>query len=201
MRLRFPVPPFLLLLLLTLACAVPAWPQKSSIGELCRLHGIDQESSLAQIAQAYSAAVKAGISEEELLPFVEDILRHKLDCGQMVKVLNATEKLRNENLPYFVVFSKVREGVAKEAPPALVVEAAESKFKSLTASRGVLLSLRKMGYRILDFQNAAVIISSYLDKGYSADDVVSSIRKKGIVDAGFADLGSILKEPSRRNAH
>ena len=49
-----------------------------------------------------------GISEEELYSFVEDILQHKLDCPQMVRVLAVTTKLKEDGLPYFVVFSKVR---------------------------------------------------------------------------------------------
>ena len=195
---RFRAPPRLVPLLLLLFAASPAWPQKTAIDDLCRLHGMNEESSLAQVRKAYSDAVGAGISEEELLPFVEDILIHKLDCGQMIRVLAATEKLRRENLPYFVVFSKVREGVAKEASPALVVEAAESKFRSLSASRGVLLSLKKSGFRILDFQNAAVIVSSYLEKGYSPRELVSEIRTKGIARAGFAALSGVLGTPPKR---
>jgi hypothetical protein len=172
--------------------------QKTSIETLCRLHGIDQAQSIARIKKVYVEAVEAGISEEELIPFVEDILQHKLDCPQMVKVLLASARLKEAGLPYFVVFSKVREGVAKEAPPALVVEAAEAKLKTLTESRDVLLSLQSDGYRIRDFQNAAVIVSSYIEKGYLPGEVVSQIRKKGIEGAGFAALSGVMEKPVKR---
>lgn len=183
--------------LLLLATAMPAFAQKT-IDDLCRAHGVGGEENLRRIGQAYVAAVQAGIPEDVLLPFVEDILRHKLDCGQMVRVLDVTTRLRQADLPYFVVFSKVREGVAKEAPPARVVEAAEAKFITLTASRDVLKSLGSMGYSILDRQNAAVVVSSYIEKGYSGEEIVSQISKKGIQGAGFAALSGVVEKPVKR---
>jgi len=188
---------FLVSLLLLLASALPAFAQKT-VDDLCRTHGVGGEADIRRIEQAYVAAVQAGIPEDVLLPFVEDILRHKLDCGQMVRVLDATTRLRQADLPYFVVFSKVREGVAKEAPPARVVEAAEAKFNTLSASRDVLKSLGSMGYSILDRQNAAVVVSSYIEKGYSGDEIVSQIGKKGIVGGGFAALSGVVEKPVKR---
>ena len=184
-----------------LAYAVcPAAAQTATVEELCVLHGIRGEENIAKVKTAYAAAVDAGISEEELYPFVEDILKHKLDCVQMEKVLASTTRVRQGGLPYFVVFSKVREGVAKDAPPALVVEAAESKVKTLFASRDVLSSLESLGYRVRDFQNAAVIVSSYLEKGYSPGEMVSEIRTKGVARAGFAALSGVLgKSPKRKD--
>jgi hypothetical protein len=179
-------------------CPATVFSQAIKVENLCRLHGIEQPESVALIRNAYQAAIATGISEDELLPFVEDILKHKLDCNQMVLVLSAATRLRKEELPYYTVFSKVREGVAKEAPPALVVEAAEAKFKTLTTSRDVLKSLEKAGYRVLDFQNAAVIVSSYIEKGYSPAEVVSQIGNKGIDGAGFGALSGVLEKSVRR---
>jgi len=185
--------------LLLLATSIPASAQKT-VDDLCRTHGVAGDENIRRIERAYVAAVQAGISEDVLLPFVEDILRHKLDCGQMVRVLDVTTRLRQADLPYFVVFSKVREGVAKEAPPARVVEAAEAKFKTLSESRDVLVSLGSIGYRVLDRQNAAVVVSSYIEKGYSAEEIVSQIGKKGIQGAGFAALSGVMEKPVKPKA-
>ena len=192
---RFLVPLFLLL-----ASAFPAFAQKT-VDELCRTHGVGGEENIRRIEQAYVAAVKAGISEDVLLPFVEDILRHKLDCGQMVRVLDVTTRLRQADLPYFVVFSKVREGVAKEAPPVRVVEVAEAKYKTLSESRDVLNSLSSLGYSILDPQNAAVLVSSFIERGYAPAEIVSQIRDKGIQGGGFAALSGVLENPVKRKVH
>ena len=189
----------LLGILLLLGGQAVAHAQKT-IDDLCRTHGVGAEGDIRRIEQAYVAAVKAGISEDVLLPFMEDILRHKLDCGQMVRVLDVTTRLRQEDLPYFVVFSKVREGVAKGAQPARVVEAAEAKFKTLSASRDVLISLSSMGYDIRDRQNAAVVVSSYIEKGYSIEEIVSQIRNKGIQGAGFVALSGVVEKPLKRKA-
>lgn len=186
--------------LLLLATAMPASAQKT-IDDLCRTHGVGGEENIRRIERAYVAAVQAGISEDVLLPFVEDILRHKLDCGQMVRVLDVTVHLRQENLPYFVVFSKVREGVAKEAPPVRVVEAAEAKYKTLSESRDVLESLGSLGYSIRDPQNAAVIVSSFIERGYAPAEIVSQIRNKGIKGGGFAALTGVVEKPVKRKAH
>lgn len=188
----------LLFLLLVLLGAPAAAHAQKAIDDLCRTHGVGSEGDIRRIKQAYVAAVRAGIPEDVLLPFVEDILRHKLDCGQMVRVLDVSTRLRRADLPYFVVFSKVREGVAKEAPPARVVEAAEAKYKTLSESRDVLKSLGSMGYGVLDPQNAAVVVSSYLEKGYSGGEIVSQIRKKGIQGAGFAALAGVVEKPVKR---
>jgi hypothetical protein len=190
---------FLGLFLFLIVSALPAFAQKT-IDDLCRTHGVAGDEDIRRIERAYVAAVQAGISEDVLLPFVEDILRHKLDCGQMVRVLDVTTRLRQADLPYFVVFSKVREGVAKEAPPARVVEAAEAKFSTLSASRDVLKSLGSMGYSILDRQNAAVVVSSYIEKGYSGGEIVSQIGKKGIQGAGFAALSGVMEKPVKPKA-
>ena len=189
----------LLGILLLLGGQAVAHAQKT-IDDLCRTHGVGAEGDIRRIEQAYVAAVKAGISEDVLLPFMEDILRHKLDCGQMVRVLDVTTRLRQADLPYFVVFSKVREGVAKEAQPARVVEVAEAKFKTLSASRDVLISLSSMGYDIRDRQNAAVVVSSYIEKGYSIEEIVSQIRNKGIQGAGFVALSGVVEKPLKRKA-
>ncbi len=196
MRIR-PVLSIALVALLLLATA-PLSAQTTSVESLCRLHGIGQEESIRRIRASYLEAVRSGISEEELLPFVEDILKHKLDCPQMVRVLAVTTKLKEDGLPYFVVFSKVREGVAKMAPPALVVEVAEAKLKSLTESRDVLLSLESSGYRVRDFQNAAVIVSAYIEKGYRPGEVIDQVRNKGIEGAGFAALSAVVEKPVKR---
>ena len=119
----------------------------------------------------------------------------------MVRVLDVTTHLRQADLPYFVVFSKVREGVAKEAPPTRVVEAAEAKYKTLSESRDVLNSLGSMGYSIRDPQNAAVVVSSYIEKGYSAEEIVSQIGKKGIVGGGFSALSGVVEKPVKRKEH
>ncbi|HEY5995393.1 MAG TPA: hypothetical protein VIU29_00145, partial [Candidatus Deferrimicrobiaceae bacterium] len=183
--------PIVLLVLFLLAGGVsfpvPASAQKS-VDALCRIRGIETESDLGRIRKAYSDALRAGIPEVQLQPFVEDILLHKLDCTQVVRVLDVSTELRRKGLPYFVVFSKVREGMAKEAPPALVVEAAESKLNSLSESRDVLESLKTMGYRVRDFQNAAVVLSSYIEKGYTGPDIVTRIGNKGLQGAGFTAL-------------
>ena len=184
-------------LILLVAAVSPALAQKT-VDDLCRLHGVGGEETIRRIERSYVAAIQAGISEDELLPFLEDILRHKLDCGQMVRVLSVSTRMRTENLPYFVVFSKVREGVAKDAPPALVVEAAEAKYKTLTESRNVLKSLDSLGYGVRDFQNAAVVVSSYIEKGYTPDEIVSQIRNKGIQGAGFVALSGVVEKPLRR---
>jgi hypothetical protein len=184
---------FLVLFLLLIMSPLPASAQKT-IGDLCRTHGVGAEGDIRRIERAYVAAVQAGISEDALLPFVEDILRHKLDCGQMVRVLDVTTRLRQADLPYFVVFSKVREGVAKEAPPAQVVEAAEAKFKTLSESRDVLASLAALGYRTRDSQNAAVVVSSYIEKGYTPAEIVSQIRDKGIDGGRFSALSGVMEK-------
>lgn len=183
---------------LLLFAAGPLSAQKTSVEALCRLHGIGQEESIGKIRAAYLEAVESGISEEELSLFVEDILKHKLDCPQMVRVLSVITKLKSAGLPYFVVFSKVREGVAKMAPPTLVVEAAEAKLKSLSDSRDVLLSLESSGFRVRDFQNAAMIVSSYLEKGYRPDEVIEQVRNKGVEGAGFAVLSAVVEKPGKR---
>ncbi len=187
-----------LLLAAPVIASSPVQAQKPPLEELCRLHGIGTEEGIATIRKAYGAALSAGIPEEELYPFVEDILRHKLDCAQMVRVLSASTKLRAEGLPYFVVFSKVREGVAKEAPPFLVVEAAETKLRSLSASRDVLKSLENSGYRVRDYQNAAVIVSSYIEKGYSGEEIVSQVRRKGIEGTNFSALNDVMEKTATR---
>jgi len=183
---------------LLLLAAMPLAAQKASVEDLCRIHGIGQEESIGKIRAAFLEAVRSGISEEELLSFVEDILQHKLDCPQMVRVLAVTTRLKTAGLPYFVVFSKVREGVAKMAPPALVVEVAEAKLKSLSESRDVLLSLESSGYRVRDFQNAAVIVSAYIEKGYRPGEVIEQVRNKGIQGAGFAALSAVVEKPVTR---
>jgi hypothetical protein len=118
----------------------------------------------------------------------------------MVRVLDVTARLRKADLPYYVVFSKVREGVAKEAPPARVVEAAEAKFKTLSESRDVLLSLGSLGYSVRDPQNAAVVVSSYIERGYAPAEIVTQIRNKGI-QGGFAALSGVVENPVKRKAH
>jgi hypothetical protein len=175
----------------------PAAAQRT-VDSLCRAQGLEAENDLVRIRKAYSSALRAGIPEAQLQPFIEDILLHKLDCGQVVRVLDVSAELRRKGLPYFVVFSKVREGMVKEAPPALVVEAAEAKLSSLSASRDVLESLKTMGYRVRDFQNAAVVLSSYIEKGYTGPDIVTRIGNKGLQGAGFTALSGMLEKPVRR---
>jgi hypothetical protein len=193
--------PIILLAMAILAGGVsvpaPVFAQKS-VEALCRTRGIETDSDLGRIRKAYAGALRAGIPEMQLQPFVEDILLHKLDCGQVVRVLEVSAELRRKGLPYFVVFSKVREGMVKEAPPALVVEAAESKLNSLSASRDVLESLKTMGYRVRDFQNAAVVLSSYIEKGYTGPDIVTRIGTKGLQGAGFTALSGMVEKPVRR---
>ncbi|MBI5904142.1 MAG: hypothetical protein HZB86_01085 [Deltaproteobacteria bacterium] len=199
---RYPLSGFFAALAVIWLVAVPpAGAQLTGIDDLCRLHGIGDDESIVRIRTAYLQAMETGISEEILFPFVEDVLRHKLNCGQMVRVLDVTARLRKADLPYFVVFSKVREGVAKEAPPARVVEAAEAKFKTLSESRDVLKSLGSMGYGIRDPQNAAVVVSSYIERGYAPAEIVTQIRNKGIQGGGFAALSGVLEKPVKRKAH
>lgn len=176
---------------------LPALAQKS-VESLCRTRGITGEGEIGRIHKAYQSAIQAGIPEVQLQPFVEDILLHKLDCGQVVRVIDVSTRLRKQGLPYFVVFSKVREGMVKEAPPELVVAAAEAKLSSLSASRDVLESLKTMGYRVRDFQNAAVVLSSYIEKGYTGPDIVTRIGTRGIQGAGFNALSGMVEKPVRR---
>lgn len=185
-------------LLFSMALPLPVHAQATGIEDLCRLHGVVGEGDLSRIRVAYVEAVQTGIAEDELLPFLEDILRHRLDCGQMVRVLSVTAMLRREDLPYFAVLSKVREGVIKEAPPALIVEAAEAKFKTLSASRDVLESLRLLGYSVRDNMNASIVVASYIEKGYAPEEIVSQIRNKGVRGSGFAALSGILEKPVKR---
>lgn len=195
MRRRVAALGFLAAVSLAGASAFAAHPD---VGELCRLHGVRDEGDITRVRTAYVDAVRAGISEDELYPFVEEILAYKLDCLHMERVLRATGELRREGLPYFVVLSKVREGVAKGASPALVVEAAEAKVRNLSSSRDVLQSLESAGYRVRDYQNAAVIVSSYLEKGYAPKEIVSRVRTKGIPGSGFVALSGVIDSPARR---
>ncbi len=187
----------LMALLAALAAGAAPTP-KASLEDLCRAHGIDRESGFGTVSRAFSDALEAGISEEELYPFVQEILEYRLDADQTAKVLAATASLRRADLPYFVIFSKVREGVAKAAPPALVAAAAEAKLKTLCDSRDVLKSLESAGYRVLDYKNAAIVVSSYLERGYSPQEVVRQVRQKGLEGAGFEALSVVVERPLKR---
>lgn len=194
---------FIPLLILLLLPALPASAAQSAatdgrLEKTCRLNGITEEEPVGRIRLAFARAVEAGVPEAELHPFLEEILRHRLDCGQAVRVLTVTSELRRRGLPYYVVFSKVREGMAKEAPPARVADVAEAKLTTLSASRDVLESLRAMGYRVRDFQNAAMVLSSYIEKGYTVSEIVSQIGEKGIQGAGFAALSGLVEKTVKR---
>jgi hypothetical protein len=194
------VPLILLPLLSLLALCAWAGPARSrgDVGELCLRHGIGGATEVGGVRDAWSRAIRAGIPEGEVTPFLEDLLARRLDGGQSARVLDATTKARKAGLPYFVLFSKAREGLAKGASPVQVVEAVEAKVEALSASRDVLESLRSRGYRVLDFQNASIIVSTYLGKGYSKEEIVSEIDRKGILGAGFAALSDVVRGPKTR---
>jgi hypothetical protein len=188
--------PLLSVLVLLCAWAAPAL-SRGDVKELCAFHGIAGAGEKG-VRAAWTRAVRAGIPEGEVTPFLEDLLVHRLDSSQAVRVLDATTRARREGLPYFVVFSKAREGMAKGASPVRVVEAVEAKVESLSASRNVLKSLRSRGYRVLDVQNASIVVSTYLESGYSQEEIVSEIDRKGILGAGFAALSDVVRSPNTR---
>lgn len=194
-----PVPALAALLSVLALCAWAGTAQpRADVGELCGRHGIGDPDEVQGVRSAWSRAVRAGIPEREVTPLLEDLLSYRLDCRQAVRVLEASTKARRAGLPYFVVFSKAREGVAKGASPVRVVEAAEAKVDALSTSRDVLKSLRLRGYRVADFQNAAIVVSTYLETGYSKEEIVSEIDRKGILGAGFSALSDVVKGPSTR---
>lgn len=168
--------------------------QEGPVGNLCRSFGLTASGDVARIQSSYAAAVRAGVPEDEILPFMEDVLRHKLDCYQLVRVLESIGNLRADGLPYKPVMSKVREGIAKEAPPVLVLEASDAKFRSLNLSRNVLKSLGKMGYRVRDFENAVVVVCSYLEKGYTPEEMVSRIGARGVDGVDFSALSGVVEK-------
>lgn len=174
--------------------ASPAFCQEDAVGNLCRSFGLGASSDVVLIQSSFSSAVRAGIPEDEILPFVEEVLRHKLDCAQLIRVLESIRNLRADGLPYRPVMSKVREGIAKEAPPVLVVEASDAKFRSLNLSRNVLESLGKMGYRVRDFNNAVVVVCSYLEKGYTPEEMVSRIGARGVDGPDFSALSGVVEK-------
>lgn len=196
---RRPAPYVLPLLAVLALCAWagPALPKVDVTG-LCERHGLADAPAVKGVRDAWARALGAGIPEREATPFLEDLLVHRLDCRQAVRVLDATTKARKSGLPYFVVISKVREGVAKGASPVLVVEAAEAKVSALSDARDVLKSLRSRGYRVLDFQNASIILSTYVESGYTKEEIISEIDRKGILGAGFAALSDVVRGPNTR---
>lgn len=165
---------------------------------MCERHGITSEEGVRSVRAAWGRLLRAGVPEGEAAPFLEDLLAHRLDCAQAARVLDATARARREGLPYFVVLSKAREGMAKGASPVLVVEAVEAKVQSLSDSRDVLKSLRFRGYRVLDFQNASIVVSAYLEGGRTKEEIITEIDRKGILGAGFAALSDVVRRPTKR---
>ena len=189
---------FLFLALVVLCAWVGPALSRGDVGELCGRHGIGAAGDVREVRDAWTRALRAGIPETEATPFLEDLLAHRLDSRQAVRVLDASAKARKAGLPYFVVFSKVREGMAKGASPVQVVDAAEAKVEALTKARDVLKLLRLRGFRVVDLQNASIIVSTYLESGYSKEEIVSEIDRKGIPGAGFAALSDVVRGPIKR---
>ncbi len=161
------------------------------ISGLCFKAGIGGEE-LSLIKAAYVDAVDAGIDEEALYGFFESILGYGLNCPQLVTVLSKSAALRNEGLPFWPLFSKVREGIAKGVPTGKIVVIVDERSNSLSQAARVIRELKQRQYVAKDYEGAVISISSYIEKGYSPDDIVERITTRGLENSGFSGLTAFL---------
>jgi hypothetical protein len=173
------------LLLITTAASA------KDISGLCMRAGLTGQE-MERIKVAYLEAVESGIDEGELYAFFEVILNHGLNCSQLVTVLNKSTRLKSGGLPFWPLFSKVREGITKGVPPGKIVQVVDARTNSLSRADEVTSSLRSKGYVIKDYNGAVILISSFIEKGYSSEVIVGRIDQKGIENSGFSGLSEVV---------
>jgi len=136
----------------------------------------------------FRQAVSLGVAEGEL----DSLVRGCRDAGftgsEIQRVLRLVAGAKLAGLPHVELLNKLREGLAKGAPPDAVDAALGKKAQSLRKAKGLVDSLIMEGWEAPDYAMAVQMVSDALEGGASPSEILCAVREGKPCGEGIADV-------------
>ena len=160
------------------------------------LLGPHAKSGAAEVsgAQAQDAdrlfrqSVTLGVPEAELADLVGACRRAGFMGEEIARLLALVERAELSGLPHDVLLNKLREGLAKQAPPETIQEALEDKARVLQKAKGVVDTLILEGRIVRDHDFAVKMVADALEAGATPVQLLSSVRQDRPCAEGLPDV-------------
>ncbi|PLX41729.1 MAG: hypothetical protein C0608_05070 [Deltaproteobacteria bacterium] len=180
-----------LLTLLVLALAVPhVWALGSSAPPpQSELKSEDSTHDL----WVYRQSLALGIPEEELSALATRCQEEGFTTGEVRRVLALIAKAKLAGLPHGDLLAKLREGLAKGAPPETIQAALSDKAKTLRRAKGLADTLIMDGWGTKDLDLAVKVMADALDYGVSAQELLGIVRGDINQPEGMPDVSGLFK--------
>ncbi len=72
------------------------------------------------------------------------------------------------------------------------MQVVDEKTGSLGQASRVIDKLKENQYIVKDFDGAVILIASFVEKGYTSEDIIDRIFQKGLENAGFSGITEVL---------
>lgn len=178
--------PLLTVLALAAAASRPAAVRAAVPGSSI----LDDEETRRMFRQS----VALGIPEAELKDLVDRCLATGFSSAELRRVLNLMARAKLAGLPHDDLLNKLREGLAKGAPPETIERAVESKAQALRRAKSLVDALLAEGRTAPNYGYALKVVADCLDAGELPADVLRSVRDGSPPREGSPDVRTAFRD-------
>jgi hypothetical protein len=125
----------------------------------------------------FRQSVTLGVPEAELADLVRACRGAGFMGEEIARLLALVERAKLSGLPHHALLNKLREGLAKRAPPEAVQKALEDKARVLQKAKGVVDTLILEGRIVRDYDFAVKMVADALDAGATPAQLLSCVRQ------------------------
>ncbi|MBI5017078.1 MAG: hypothetical protein HZB55_16525 [Deltaproteobacteria bacterium] len=151
---------------------------------------LDDEES----RRIFRQSVALGIPEADLTDLVARCRGAGFTALELRRVLSLMVRAKLAGLPHDDLLNKLREGLAKRAPPDAIERAVESKAQSLRRAKSLVDALLTDGRATPDYGYALKVVADALEAGVAPVDVLRAVREGQSPQEGLPDLRRLFRE-------
>lgn len=144
--------------------------------------------------QLLRQAVALGVPEAELTDLVRRCREAGFASVEVRRVLALVRKAKLAGLPHDDLLNKLREGLAKRAPPEAVERAVEGKAQSLRRAKTLVDLLLSEGCTAPNYVLALQCVADALEGGADPADVLRAVREGGSLGPGLPEVGGAFRK-------
>jgi hypothetical protein len=136
----------------------------------------------------FRQSVVLGVPETELADLVATCQGAGLRGEEISRLLALVARAKLAGLPHEDLLNKLREGLAKGAPPEAVQKALEDKARVLRKAKDLVDTLLLEGWVAHSYDFAVKLVGDALEAGASGAEVLCSVRQNRPCDEGIPDV-------------
>lgn len=176
-------------MLASVPVAARVWPEAGRAASPSSSAFEDEETR-----RIFRQSVALGIPESDLSELIGRCRQAEFTAAELRRVLSLMARAKLAGLPHDDLLNKLREGLAKGAPPEVIERAVESKAQTLRRGKSLVDALLTEGRIAPNYAYALKVVADALEAGVPPAEIFRSVREGRPPTEGTPDVRKVFRD-------